>query len=264
MKKKLSENNLKFIILVFIFLIGIGTFLVRESFASMQQQELQQDGGGGGGGGGGGYVPPPPPPPTVTVTITSNLTPTVPYGGSTIVSWTSSLATSCTRSDTGASIGTSGSFTTGPLYSSTTLTITCRTVSYCSGNYNYQKISWVNDTSVPTSGVTMNATSAHTYDWVQGQESYPKCVWTSGSPGVWDCGPCTYCGEARANNVAYSVEDGVSWSRRDCVWTKVAGLCFNPRWAAGRAYAGPAYSLRSCSSLSSSVCSSTAGCTWHP
>jgi len=142
----------------------------------------------------------------------------------------------------------------------------CTGTEYCTGT-RLVKASWVDPTmpTNPESGVTRLVTPFQlNYNWVAGYESYPKCVWTSGSPGIWDCGPCTYCGEARGNYVAYVVENlgnGLRWYRRDCVWTNVAGLCFNPRWAAGRLDSGPAWVASGyCSAYTPSNCVAQQGC----
>ena len=142
----------------------------------------------------------------------------------------------------------------------------CTGTEYCTGT-RLVKASWVDPTmpTNPESGVTRLVTPFQlNYNWVAGYEYYPKCVWTSGSPGIWDCGPCTYCGEARGNYVAYVVENlgnGLRWYRRDCVWTNVAGLCFNPRWAAGRLDSGPAWVASGyCSAYTPSNCVAQQGC----
>lgn len=272
MKKKLSKNNLKFIILVFIFLIGIGTFLVQESFA--KALPVEQDGGGGGGG--GGYTPPPAP--TITVNISSGAS-TVAYGGSTTVTWSSSGATSCTRSDTGASIGTSGSFTAGPLYSSIKLTITCTTDSYCSGSYI--------DTSIPVpptgescsdgwskkncdKGAPFNAgycttqsfectTDPVTFPWGGGSIQYlflhPP---TNGKIG--DLGDCDKCSDV--GRVGWEVIGG-SWYKHTCVENRFI-VCLGGRWSEGTSYVSSAYATKSCVGFPQSTCSSISGCTWHP
>ena len=73
--------------------------------------------GGDGGGGSGGQ------PPAVSL---SSAPSTVAMGGSALLSWSSTDATSCTASGgwTG-NVGTSGSQSTGPLTASTTYTLTC-------------------------------------------------------------------------------------------------------------------------------------------
>lgn len=61
-------------------------------------------------------------PPIVTVSASPT---SVSYGNQSKITWNSSYATSCVRTDTGASIGTSGYFYSGALYSPKTFTITC-------------------------------------------------------------------------------------------------------------------------------------------
>lgn len=233
MKKKLSKNNLKFIILVFIFLIGIGTFLVQESFA----KALPVDVDDGGGGGGGGYTPPTPPAPTINVKISSSVS-TVAYGGSATVTWSSTGAIACTRSDTGASIGISGSFSTGPLYSSKTLTITCTKDSYCSGSYidTTTQVDWNNEP----------------YVWKN-----PYGVYGGGYISDRGCN-CGVVGDP-----AYRT-DGTSWYQHICVEHKIFGLCISTNWSVNSTFVRSGYATKSCVDFPQSSCSSTSGCTWHP
>lgn len=71
--------------------------------------------------------PPPPPPPLSPPPPTINISaanPNPPYGGSTIISWTTSNADSCNISPTGWT-GTSSSKSTGALYATQTYGIVC-------------------------------------------------------------------------------------------------------------------------------------------
>jgi len=60
-------------------------------------------------------------PPVVTVTESPSV---IEYGGTTVISWSSTNSTSCYSAGGGGS-GTSGSFTTPPLYTNTVYTVTC-------------------------------------------------------------------------------------------------------------------------------------------
>lgn len=60
----------------------------------------------------------------VVVNVSSSAS-TIGYGGSVTISWSSSGATTCTRTDTGATVGTTGNFLAGPLYAAKTFTIDC-------------------------------------------------------------------------------------------------------------------------------------------
>lgn len=73
-----------------------------------------------------GQTPGPTPKPPVTASISCNGAPstTIPYNSSANVTWSSSNALGCTVLPTGW-IGTSGSRSTGPLYSAQTYSLTC-------------------------------------------------------------------------------------------------------------------------------------------
>lgn len=275
MKKKLSRNNLKYIILVFIFLIGIGTFLVRESFAIVDT-ELMVDPIDGGGGGGGYIPPPPPPPPTINVYVSAS--PTSVYSGSSgsTISWTSTGgATSCSlyRSDTGATVSglaNLGSYPTGSLTFTTTFTVNCSTVAYCSGTYTDFT------TKVSPDGTCIS----HDYGYMSNTD-YSTGVWTA-NPYYFDVlcdvnnnfpwveevyynkNPAELCLKCEnAGVVGYKVT-GSSWYQPTCVKNQTLGICFGVRWSDNAGLVRSSYATKSCSDLSQSSCSTMTGCTWHP
>jgi len=89
-----------------------------------------------------------PPPTTITVTVRADglSSKSIAYGGSSLITWTSTGAISCklTRSDkpdiqtvvdinSGPGFSNKG-FNSGPLTATTTFTVTCNNPAYCSGN----------------------------------------------------------------------------------------------------------------------------------
>lgn len=152
----------------------------------------------------------------------------------------------------------------------------CTGTQYCTGTHLIE-FSWDSPALNPVSSDN-HQRYAHVsapFDWTQDIEYYPECNYHTPSGDNWDCGGCSDCGDARSNNVAYVVKDtgdgnGLSWHRRDCVWTNVLGVCFNPRWAGGEEYIGPALKaggypcnslyVGSCSPSPSCQCSSNVGC----
>lgn len=250
MKKKLSRNNLKYIILVFIFLIGIGTFLVQKSFAIMQET-LPIDGGGGGGG----YIPPdPPPPPPPTVNVYVSASPASVYSRSSgpTITWSSSGgATSCdlTRSDTGATVkglAPSDSYYAGSLTFTTTFTVNCSTAAYCSGTYTDFT------TKVNYEGVSRAEGGNNTSEW-------DTRYWYF---NVGD-GGCMHC--ADEGEIGYKVDPTLlDWYEQTCVQNRFLGICTGVRMSDNRTYIRSGYATISCGDLSQSFCSTMTGCTWHP
>lgn len=78
----------------------------------------------------------PPPPPAPSVTLTANPT-TVIAGNTTLISWTSNSATSCTGTNFSTGGATSGSVTVTPT-ANTTYSITCNSTVYSSTPGTYQ------------------------------------------------------------------------------------------------------------------------------
>ncbi len=142
---------------------------------------------------------------------------------------------------------------------------------YCSGTH-VAKISWYSPYLYPVNPGN-NQRYEHTaalFAWVEGTEYYPECNYQTPSGPNWPCGGCSDCGDARSNYVAFVVEDtgdgnGLSWHRRDCVYTDILGLCINPRWADYKEYVGPAWTdaFPPCNALIKSSCASAVGCSWY-
>lgn len=253
--KKVLLNNFKYIILVFVFIIGIGTFLVQESFAIVEEM-LQVDDDGGGGG--GSYTPPPPPPTPITVTVLANgkTSETVKSGDNKVtISWGSTGATSCSESKGRGGTGETGFFDVYNLTATTIFTVTCKTLAYCSGSY------------------TIKATpdgACRKYGYRCGTDGRDFCYLSCTDDVAWVEGLiytdtnnfCVYCSDA--GNIGYRV-NGSSWYQPTCVETGWL-WCTGSRWSDSAAFVSSAYATKSCSGLSEHDCRarSPVSCTWNP
>jgi hypothetical protein len=184
----------------------------------------------------------------ITVILTAS-PPTVVYGGSSTISWTSTGATSCSESGGRGGTGTTGSFYVSSLSSNTTFNVTCSKPAYCSGTY-VEEVDWNGNTWDGTILPSVLKNSAY-FGW-----AYYN-VYDGDGGG---CGNCSQRG-----NLGYRVE-GSNWTNPTCVKTGVIG-CSGSRWSANAAIIRSAYVTKSCSDIpgsgSQGICTGICNWDWY-
>lgn len=206
------------------------------------------------------------PPTPITVNVIAEPS-TINSGDKTNIKWESTGATSCTPPAGYESAGTgiTENFTTSPLYTNTTFTVTCTTDAYCSGTYE-QKIGpgTTFDNMLFYGGSYNGVFNKLLYDlegsalWEEGT-TYFRGYYMPGEPQLY-YDTCLVCDQAGVKG--YRVT-GSSWNQHTCVQNRFI-FCWGVRWSKGSSYVGPAYVTKGCGGESKSFCTSHSGCIWNP
>lgn len=162
--------------------------------------------------------------PTVTIKADGQASKTISYNGSSFITWTSTVATSCTltRSDTGTTVAVDlnnyTGWNTGALTATTTFTVNCSKPAYCYGTYskkvdwNGNDFDWVGGT-VYSGGYQVKSDSTG-YSWYNPNRIDSAYVSTS----CGDLTNLTTCTSAGVNPCSNSYWNSQIGTIKSCTW----------------------------------------------